>query len=195
MASFNFSVSHFGHYAHAALQRAPKKSLLALFLLGSLLGGGVSILLASSGAARAKTEVRSLANTIGQMQETTAKLQAELAQQPPEIQRLHLGPILATQQAFNDSGYTEQDVAYWASQMELFGQMTGLRLEILGRAASKYSKAMQITVSVSAFGPEALSPFNTAQALDFLQVYGYVESFDGKEARIHIAQNPSVSLN
>ena len=187
MASFSFSLGRLAHPAHAALQHSTQRSIVVLAVIGLIAGAGVAGAMIKPTWTRAQAEGAALDLRLSQTRETIAKLETEKAAQAQTLQKLMIAPVLATAQALNVSGYTEDDIAYWAKQMALFTRMTGIRVEIVGRSASHFERATRLTVAVSAADGIPLSPFNTLKALDFLQVYGYVESFDGKEAQVHIA--------
>ncbi len=84
--------------------------------------------------------------------------------------------------------HSEADVDYWRRQMQAYSMMRKVGLTIVGRAKSQFSGATKITVAVSA---GASSPQRVNQALDFLQLFGYLESFDGAVATVHIAKDHS----
>lgn len=87
-------------------------------------------------------------------------------------------------------GVTESDVSYWRKQLLTYAVLRGVLLQITGRSTSPYDKAVQLSISVEPVDKnKPLDAFQIAQALDFLQLYGYVESFDGKTAILHIRLN------
>lgn len=124
-----------------------------------------------------------------QIQATVVNLKTEKASQAAALERLANVPKVVQAAALNTGGFTEDDVNYWRKQMDAFTKMTGVQLNIVGRGASRYVNATKITVSVSlSSSTSGLSSSDLAKALDFLQLYGYVESFNGTEAVVHISE-------
>lgn len=119
--------------------------------------------------------------------EAKEKLQKEINEQQIKLQEIKERSTKIMSGAISAGGYTEKDVAYWRKQMEAFGLMTGMKITIIGRSISKFAQAMTIKVELLPANGGALTPQQTARALDFLQLYGYLESFDGKTAIVHIS--------
>jgi len=121
-----------------------------------------------------------------QTRKATDNLQRELNEQQAQLKEVREQPIKAISQAFSSGGYTERDIAYWRKQMMAFGLIKGMRLSLVGRTASKFANATTLTVEIASPTPTPLSSLQIASALDFLQLYGYLESFDGKMAIVHV---------
>lgn len=131
-------------------------------------------------------ELSALARKDEQIKNATVNMQRELTEQQAKLKEIQERPMKVINQALNTGGYTERDLAYWRKQMMAFGLIKRMRLVIVGRAASKYAGATALTVEISAVGSTPLSAPQIASALDFLQLYGYLESFDGKKAVVHV---------
>lgn len=121
-----------------------------------------------------------------QTQETLAKMKQEIAEQQTRLQTLAQAPAQAVAVVQSSGGYSDADVDYWRKQMSAFGQMTGLRLHIAGRGQSPYLGATKINVQIQPTGKAALTAEQLVRALDFLQLYGFVETFSGQEAVVHV---------
>jgi hypothetical protein len=131
-------------------------------------------------------ELASLARKGEQIKSATANMRRELEEQQAKLKEVRERPLKVINQALTAGGYTERDIAYWRKQMMAFGLIKRMRLMIVGRTASKFANATTLTVELSAVGSTPLSGLQIASALDFLQLYGYLESFDGKKAIVHV---------
>lgn len=131
-------------------------------------------------------ELSALARKGEQIKNATANMQRELNEQQAKLKEIQERPMKVINQALSAGGYTERDIAYWRKQMMAFGLIKRMRLMIVGRSASKFANATTLTVELSAAGSTPLSALQIASALDFLQLYGYLESFDGKKAVVHV---------
>lgn len=85
-------------------------------------------------------------------------------------------------------GYSEEEIDYWRKQMDLFSMLNGTNMTITGRGTSSFRNAMQLTVKIVATPGVDETKVKRAilRALDFLSLYGYVDSFNGTEALVHI---------
>lgn len=136
--------------------------------------------------ARAGEELKTLRAATEQMRVAVANLKKEQTEQIAAAEREKAGPQRAMVGALSSGGYSEDDVAYWRKQMDAYGQMSGLRMTITGRTASSYQHATRISVQIASASSIAMSPEQLVRALDFLQLYGHIESFNGSEAVLHV---------
>lgn len=83
-------------------------------------------------------------------------------------------------------GLTEETIAYWRKQMMAFGMARKVAVTIQGRGKSSFKDAVRLDVLIASPEGKPLSVIAIAQALDFLQLYGYVEKFDGRLATLHV---------
>jgi hypothetical protein len=120
------------------------------------------------------------------IQKTLVKLKAEAGSQKIDLAKIEAAKANPTKVFLSIGGHTEEDVEYWRKQMNAFSLMTGVTLSIVGRGASKYIDATALTVNVSIDKTQGYSNRKIATALDFLQLYGYVESFNGNDAIVHL---------
>lgn len=87
-------------------------------------------------------------------------------------------------------GVSEYEVSYWRKQLLTYAVLRGVLLQIVGRSSSSYDHAVKLEITVEPVEKsKPLDAMQVAQALDFLQLYGYVESFDGKTAIVHVRLN------
>jgi hypothetical protein len=131
-------------------------------------------------------ELVALAHKGEQIKNATVNMQRELNEQQAKLKEVRERPQKVINQALNAGGYSERDLAYWRKQMMAFGLIKQMRLMIIGRSTSKFANATALTIELSAVGSTPLSGLQIASALDFLQLYGYLESFDGKKAVVHV---------
>ena len=126
------------------------------------------------------------------IQETIEKLKAEKSSQViAQSAKVGVNATGHIKQLVVLGGYSESDVDYWRKQMDAFSLMTGVRLTITGRGASKFKNATRLTITIDASpksGTPALAPVDLIKGLDFLQLYGYVETFNGTEAIVHVKE-------
>ena len=179
------------HRLHVLLQKRRLAGLIAVVAAGAVIGAifvGFSVYKAAThyGPTRDAAMQRS-----SQAKAAIEMLKAERVAQVQALERLERAPQEAHQASLHAGGFTEDDVNYWRKQMAAFSQMTGVRLDISGRGPSRYQNATRISVSVSLAGSPiagGLSAVDLVKALDFLQLYGYVESFNGTEAIVHVTE-------
>lgn len=190
MARYSFDLLM--HKVHTLLQGSPRKGMW--MTAGAGLGVAVAVIatIALPKVWSADVERQGHLAALAQTNETIDKLQHEKAAQQAALQKLRLSQG-GTQKAspVGGGGYSESDVAYWRTQMSAFGEMTGVRMNIVGRGSSHYIGATRLTVSLKADAVDVDTPIRLLKALDFLQVYGYVESFNGTEAVVHVAGEKS----
>lgn len=103
------------------------------------------------------------------------------------IRKIEAGRAKVMEAAASDQGVTEEMINYWRRQMYVFGRVKNLNISVIGRAKSPYKGAVRLNVEIASAIPGKPAPRAVlAQTLDFLQLYGYIESFDGAVATIHI---------
>lgn len=146
----------------------------------------IVLLRAIPAAHHAKAEIATIEQQIAQTQETIEKLKKEQQAQEVKFREMRDAPARAMQAALNAGGFSEDDIAYWRKQMSAFGQMNRINIVILKRGTSKYANATELTVDITPMSTTPLTTYQIATALDFLQLYGFIESFDGKTAVIHV---------
>lgn len=191
MANSNIDLAT--HRIHAFLNRTKVNGFWIATGAGLCVATALVAMSAFQAPPGANSDRSSLATRLVQLRQTTAQLRAEKLVQTASLDRLARAPTLAKDASLNAGGFSEDDVMYWRKQMEAFSLMTGVRLTVVGRGASQFKNATKLTVSV---GPAASSSMvlpsaDLIKALDFLQVYGYVETFTGTEAVIHISEKTS----
>lgn len=146
----------------------------------------VTITTAMPGVLGTRSDLDNVMPRLTQTREALAKLKAEKADQANKLAALEAQKGKRPEQT--QEGYTEGDVAYWRKQLDVFGAMAGMQLRIVGRGKSPYTGAIKVSITLEpAAGTLALSTRQIAVTLDFLQSYGYVESFNGREAVVHIS--------
>lgn len=174
------------HRVHALAQAFPRKGILIAFGAGLISAILIMAVTSMPRIMSAKSEQQSILASLSQTQSTIEKLKREKIEQQTALQKLSLAPAIAQIASLNTGGYTESDVNYWRKQMAVFGLMTGVNLDIRGRGLSQYTGATKLTVGISSSKTTPLPPSSIVNALDFLQLYGYVETFNGTEAVVHI---------
>lgn len=187
MAAFN--TEHKMHRVHALLQNRRWSGFVFFLGLGLVVGGALVGHASFRAHAGDAGQSAAAAKQIIDMREAIAKSKTESARLNGEVTRLEMAPAVAAANALNTGGVSEDMVAYWRKQMDAFSQLTGVRLAITGRGASKFKDASKLIVSIapmSSATAAAMPAADIAQALDFLQLYGYVESFNGSDAVVHI---------
>jgi hypothetical protein len=188
----NFSIDLASHRLHAFLQRKRYAGLALIVIAGAIIGAGTIAMATYQVVRHISPEREAALLRLEHTKSTIAKLRDERTAQAQALANLEKAPQVAQQTSLSNGGFTEDDVNYWRKQMAAFGQMTGVQLDIVGRGPSRYRNAtkLNITVSLSGAGAQAgLSSVDVIKALDFLQLYGYVESFNGTEATVHISEN------
>ena len=192
MASFNIEL--WPHRVHAYLQRTPYQG----FWFAAVAGACVSLALISVSSLHtlnnSSTDINALKFALKNTQKSIADLKEELIMQGNTLAVLENASDFAQTAALSAGGYTEDDVTYWRKQMDAYSKMTGTRLTITGRGSSPFKQATKLTVSISSNAMATVSTVSNGdliKALDFLQLYGYVESFNGAEAVLHIADKKS----
>ena len=189
MASSTFDLAM--HRLHVLLQKRRLAGLVAVVSAGVAIGSIVVGYSAYKGATHYGPARDATMQRASQVRSAINMLKAERVAQVAALERLERAPQEAHQASLQAGGFTEDDVNYWRKQMAAFSQMTGVRLAISGRGPSRYQNATRLSVSVSLAGSPiagGLSAVDLVKALDFLQLYGYVESFNGSEAIVHITE-------
>lgn len=194
MANFNIDLAQ--HRIHAFLNRSKANGFWMATGAGLCVAAALVAMSAFQASPGANSERALAATHLGQLKQTTAQLKAEKLIQTASLDRLARAPIIAKDASLNSGGYSEDDVMYWRKQMEAFSLMTGVRLTVVGRGASQFKNATKLTVGVGPVGiggssTVGIAPADLIKALDFLQIYGYIESFNGVEAVIHISEKSS----
>lgn len=69
-------------------------------------------------------------------------------------------------------------------QLDEFGKVVDVDIKLTGRSESNYEKAIKLELLISANNLK-----QQGKALDFLQLYGYLESFDGNKAILHFRES------
>lgn len=179
MALFNTDL--LSHNLRTALHRTRYNGFVIAVVSG--LGIGFAVL-GYSLTRPSNSDVTSLERTLKQQAITEAtiiKLREQKARQDQDLAAMvdskKRRPI-----AENKNVFAGEDVGYWNKQLFAFSQLTGMQLRITNTAPSRFKDAFQIKVDVS-----GRTPLDVVKALDFLQLYGYVESFDGSSAIVHIS--------
>lgn len=182
------------HQIHAFLQSARITGFTGAVAVGIILGGlilGASVYQVSKGSfGEKKTSQQRLA----QIESTVAKLQEEKSRQAVLIAATTAANASKQvhESALNGGAVTEEDVRYWQKQLSAYSMLTSTQVYIVGRSMSQFKDATKVTVHIDADRKDGAASGGAKyliQALDFLQLYGYVESFDGKEAVVHIANS------
>ena len=182
-----FSFSQWNHALHQSVQTSSRKSLGLAVLFG---GGGavlITLLMAIPRMQATQTEIVAITKNIEQTKTTITKLQGEKLQQPAVLESLNLQPLQAKIAALTAAGYTQENILYWQKQMTAFGLMKGISLVIAARGISSYENSAKLTIQISPADMQPIAPMLLAQTLDFLQLYGFVESFDGSQAIVHVS--------
>lgn len=152
-----------------------------------------SVIIGSMGAPTfldARKKVASIEDQSAQIRETVEMLKMEKATHAKKTAN-----VMVNEQPDGSPkhAYTEGEIAYWRKQMNAFGALAGLNMRIVGRGKSDYMDAIRLEVEITARpGATLLTNRQVAASLDFLQAYGYVESFNGRVVMLHVAQ-PSTS--
>ena len=189
MARFNIDLA--SHAIHSFFQRGKFSGLAIAIGAGVVVGGAffASALYQVSHTFNAERDA-SLAR-LAQSNSSIAALKKELAIQGPALQNLTVKPKAEHEDTLPSSGFSEDDVNYWRKQMDAFAKMTGVQMNIVGRGPSRYMNAIKINVHLALSNTGSftgLTNVDLIKALDFLQLYGYVESFNGTEAVVHIPE-------
>lgn len=173
------------------------KAVFKGFLVAGVLASCATVAVILPGFINAKQKTDSVSQQINQMHDALEKLKTEEKEQNKKLTEMKAmvgeAAVIATNKTAGEQeriAKTENEIAYWRKQMEVFGAMVGAQIRIVGRSQSPYTDAVAIKVSISPKKDvSAISAKQTALVLDFLQAYGYVDSFDGKEALVHVQMN------
>lgn len=153
---------------------------LVLVTVGSVAPAAVSVTNSLSVISAQKEQVKNYRQNLEAMTRTQGELEQELKRIGDERSRV-------VNAAVSGQGISEEELAYWRKQMDAFGLAKNMSLKVIGRGSSPYKQAVRIDVQIAPAGPsKALAPLSIAQALDFLQLYGYVENYDGNVATLHV---------
>lgn len=169
------------------------KAVFKAFLVAGVLASCATVAVILPGFVNAKQKTDSVLQQINQMHDALEKLKNEEKEQNKKLAEMKAmvgeEAVIATNKSAGEQekiAKTENEIAYWRKQMEVFGAMVGAQIRIVGRSQSPYTDAVAIKVGISPKKDASISAKQTALVLDFLQAYGYVDSFDGKEALVHV---------
>ena len=183
-----FSIHTLRTSLHQWVQRSQKKSFFIACFLGGVGAVSMASLVVIPGLGERQTEQAALAKNMAQVQETLTKLHTEKMQQPETV-RLLTAPSGQEMVIPPTSVRIASDahVAYWQKQMTAYGLMRGMNLVIRSREPSSYENSTKLTIEISSATSEPIAPMVRAQSLDFLQLYGFVESSTSTQAILHVA--------
>lgn len=190
MAPFNFDQTR--HQIHAFFHRRKFGGLIFAVGIGAAIGSmifGASLYQVLNGI---HGERDTALTRFSQTEKSIAALRKERAEQVAAAERSVISPQATHQTFLNVGSFSEDDIDYWRKQMDAFSRMSGVQLAIVGRGQSNYKNATKLNVSISLSSKGAqggLSTLDLVKALDFLQLYGYVESFNGSEAIVHVSES------
>lgn len=163
------------------------RSRVVVIVLAAVLFVGTLVSMAAPRAIEARAARASIAARLAQIQESTGKLRTEKAAHEKTAAALESASPVPDPETVRET-YTEADIAYWRKQMQLFGAMNKSQIRIVGRGDSHFDAAIRLDVEIlPAQDSVHLTQKQIALALDFLQAYGFVESFGGNnKATVHI---------
>lgn len=189
MAHFNIDLA--SHKVHSFLQRRKLGSLVIAVVAGAAVG---SLFIGSALYQTVHAINPERDASLIRLNLTKASIEAlkkEKAAQGPALEKLVNAPKTAQEASLNASGFTEDDVNYWRKQMDAFAKMTGVQMTIVGRGPSRFQNSTKLSVNVALSNTGTFTGMTSTdliKALDFLQLYGYVESFNGSEAVVHVSE-------
>lgn len=187
MVNLNSNKKLSTHLIHEFFQKNVHRGFLYAIVTGLLFSSlisGYGIFRATISGAKV-TPTSSIENA----RETLNKIKADKLEMENIIVQQLKEPSLITNAAIRTGGYSESDVDYWRTQFKAYSLMMNIDMTIVGRGLSAFKNTSKLIVKISLKNEQGIinnSPDVLVKTLDFLQLYGYVESFDGNEAVVHI---------
>jgi len=104
-----------------------------------------------------------------------AHLSAKEAEQQNQARQVEIAAIKKTK-----STAQAADIAGWKEQFAEYSAIKGVKLELTAFSESPYSGSVKIEANLQCQGTD-----QCAEALTFLQVFGFLESFSAGKAVVH----------